>query len=110
MTMIKVSTFATFQQAYATESACTRKLTSFVISVRKSAMTIELRANFELNKSQNLLIRLERQSMITMNRKQPSTIFKALNVLYMPKYDFSVKLITSVQVARKISCKFFNIR
>lgn len=71
----------------ATDSTGTEKLTSFVSLGRKLIMTIEmqfylkLRANFKLNKSENLLIRTERQRIIdiqsfvdgnVMGRKQPS--------------------------------------
>ena len=76
----------------ATDSTGTEKLTSFVSLGRKLIMTIEmqfylkLRANFKLNKSENLLIRNERQRIIdiqsfvdgnVIGRKQPSNHFQS---------------------------------
>ena len=56
---------------------------------------VNLKANFNLNKFENLSIQFEKQSIISiqsffsvMGWKQPSNHFKALNVWSMSKYDF----------------------
>ena len=68
---------------------------------RKLITTIELqyyvnlKANFNLNKFENLSIQFEKQSIISirsffsvMDWKQPNNHFKALNVSSMSKFDF----------------------
>ena len=73
----------------------------FWFTCRKLITTIELqyyvnlKANFNLNKFENLSIQFEKQSIISiqsffsvMGWKQPSNHFKALNVSSMSKFDF----------------------